>query len=42
MCCINPYKLDTKVEDYNSLNIYDDVNICSPGIYFCLNTKAWI
>ena len=23
----NPYKLDTKVEDYNSINMYDGVNI---------------
>ena len=25
--CIVPYKLDTKVEDYNSINMYEDVNI---------------
>ena len=25
--CINQYKSDTKVEDYNSINMYDDVNI---------------
>ena len=32
---IKPYKLDTKVED--SINMYDDVNILLPIIYFCLN-----
>ena len=25
--CINPHKSDTKVEDYNSINMYDAVNI---------------
>ena len=25
--CIKPYKSDTKVEDYNSINMYDTVNI---------------
>ena len=25
--CINPYKPDTKVEDYNPINISDDVSI---------------
>ena len=27
ICCINPYKSDTKVENYNSINIHYDVNI---------------
>ena len=25
--CIKPYKYDTKVEDYSSKNMFDDVNI---------------
>ena len=25
--CIKPYKSDTKVEDYNSINMYDAVKI---------------
>ena len=39
---IKPYKSDTKVEDSNSINMYDYVNILSPVIYFCLNIKSWI
>ena len=31
---IKPYKSDTKVEDYNSINMSDDVSIWSPVIYF--------
>ena len=27
ICRINPYKSDTKVEDYNSKNMSDDVSI---------------
>ena len=27
ICCIQPYKLDTKVEDFNSINMDDAVNI---------------
>ena len=27
ICCIRPYKLDTKVEDFNSINMDDAVNI---------------
>ena len=38
---INPYKSDTKVEDFNSIDMFDGVNIRSPVIYFCLNTKAF-
>ena len=25
--CINPYKYDTKVEDINSINMYNTVNV---------------
>ena len=25
--CIRPFKFDTKVEEYNSINLYDAVNI---------------
>ena len=25
--CINPYKSDTKIEDYSWKNMFDDVNI---------------
>ena len=31
---IKPYKLDTKVEDSNSINMSDDVSILLPVIYF--------
>ena len=27
ICCIKPYESDTKVEDYNSINMNDAVNI---------------
>ena len=27
ICCINPYKSDTNVEDISSKNMSDDVNI---------------
>ena len=37
-----PYKSDTQVEDFSSKHMYDNFNILSPVIYFCLNTKAWI
>ena len=39
---IKPYKSDTKVEYYNSINIYDDVTILLPVIYLCLNIKVCI
>ena len=39
--CIKTYKLYSKVEDSNSINMYDDDNIRSPVTYFYLNIKAW-
>ena len=36
---IKPYKSDTNVEDFNSINMDDTVNILSPFIYLCLNIK---
>ena len=38
---INPFKLDTKVEDINSKNMSDGVSILSPVIYFRINYKSW-
>ena len=42
LCRIKPYKSDTKVEDFNSINMFDIVKLWPPVIYFCLNIKAWI
>ena len=47
---IKPYKLDTKVEGFNSKNMLDNVNICEctwydryDQLYTCvLIIKAWI
>ena len=47
---MNPYKLDTKFEDFNSKNMSDDVNICEYNLYdryeqvytFVLIIKDWI
>ena len=34
ICRIKPYKYDTNVEDINPENMYDDVNLLLPVIYF--------
>ena len=36
---IKPYKYDTKVEDIEPKNMYDDINILSPVIYLCIILK---
>ena len=36
---IKPYKYDTNVEDINPENMYDEVNILSPVIYFRIILK---
>ena len=38
---INPYKSDTNVEDINPKNMWDDVNILSPAVYFCIILNLW-
>ena len=38
---INPYKSDAKVEDYNSINMSDDVSICRHLYNFIINIKFW-
>ena len=39
MYWIQPYTFDTNIEDVNPENMYDDVNILFPVIYFCITLK---
>ena len=34
--CIMPYEYDTNIGDIKPKNMCDDINILSPGIYFCI------